>query len=488
MITTKKEWLTPVINAHQIGGLNKFGRQSTVQKNYSNTIDSIPVEKLIERYGSPLFVTSEDKIRSNIRALKQAFEKRYPKVVHGWSYKTNYNAAVCNTFHQEGSWAEVVSGFEYEKARKLGVPARRIIFNGPNKSKKILERAVDEGAKLHLDRHDELLLVEQIARDKNTICKVTMRLNFDTGYTESWSRFGFNLESGEALDGAHYIHNSDHLQLNGLHSHIGTYILDTNAYAAQVTIMCDFMAQVENETDALIESLDIGGGFASKNSLQGLYLPPEQTVPDVEQYAEVICNALMEKLERRQQRGLALPTLILESGRAMIDDAQTLLTSVVGNRKMADGRSAVILDAGVNLLFTGFWFDHPVSLSRPVSGVLQETVLYGPLCMNIDVVRKSIQLPPLPNGEILQVGCVGAYNNTQWMQFIEYRPNVVMIHGDDQCETAMGEEKPVSIIRHAEDLNVMVAQEQLPDHLSQPFLLQDVSRSAKSVGNANEHG
>ena len=97
--------------------------------------------------------------------------------------------------------------------------------------------------------------------------------------------------------------------------------------------------------------------------------------------------------------------------------------------------------------------------TRELTGVPEETVLYGPLCMNIDVVRKSIKLPPLKLGEPMVIKQVGAYNNTQWMQFIEYRPNVVMVH----------EDQTVSVVREAENLQTMNSLDRLPAHLSDPF-------------------
>lgn len=133
-----------------------------------------------------------------------------------------------------------------------------------------------------------------------------------------------------------------------------------------------------------------------------------------------------------------------------------LITSVVGTKRLPDGRRAAILDAGTNLLFTAYWYNHQVRMTRDSGGAYEDTVLYGPLCMNIDVVRQSIQLPPLFPGDRLVISPVGAYNNTQWLQFIEYRPNVVLVHEDGN----------VSVIRRAEDLSVMMAQDEMPLHLT----------------------
>ncbi len=454
---TKKTWIKPIFKAHVSGILNKMGQARASQ--HVREIDGVAISELLDTYGSPLFVLSEKRLRQNCRRIHRLFANRYPKVIQAWSYKTNYLGAVCNILHQEGAWAEVVSEFEYEKARALGVPGKFILFNGPHKSEKALTRAASEGARIHIDHLEELQMLERVGRKLDKTVAVTMRLNFDTGYTEPWSRFGFNIESGEALDVARRIDASRHLKLTGLHSHIGTFVLDPRAYAQQVRIMTAFMDSVENHTDAIIETIDIGGGFASKNALQGTYLPPEQVTPPLEQYADAICDTLTAATRKRQTRGLDRPTLILETGRAVVDDAEVLLTTVVANKPLADGRRGVVLDAGVNLMFTAFWYDHEARPTQPLEGNPEEMVLYGPLCMNIDVMRKKITLPPLKTGDSLIFSPVGAYNNTQWLQFIEYRPNVVVITEDGRHE----------VIRVAEDLQAVIAQERLPAHLHNPF-------------------
>ena len=109
----KQSYERPVIKPLRSGGLNKFGTSSNKQP--VTHIDGVSVKELTEKFGSPLYVFSERTIRENYKAAKRAFETRYPKVQFAWSYKTNYLNAICNVFHQEGSWAEVVSRFEYEK-------------------------------------------------------------------------------------------------------------------------------------------------------------------------------------------------------------------------------------------------------------------------------------------------------------------------------------------------------------------------------------
>jgi len=125
----KKKYERPTIVRHTAGFGNKFGRaqKSRIKKE----IDGVLVKDLIRHHGSPVFVFSEKTIRTNFRRALNTFSARYPKVQFAWSYKTNYLDAVCRIFHQEGSWAEVVSEFEYEMARRNGISGEKIIYNGP---------------------------------------------------------------------------------------------------------------------------------------------------------------------------------------------------------------------------------------------------------------------------------------------------------------------------------------------------------------------
>lgn len=456
-MTQRAPWVKPVLTPHRPGGMNKFG--ALRPQLHQSELDGAAIAPLLEQYGSPLFIVSEKRLRANARHLRRAFSTRWPKVRHGWSYKTNYLGAICSVLHQEGAWAEVVSELEYRKARALGVPGSRIIFNGPWKPVAALEQAVLEGAAIHLDHLDELFAVERIAERLGKQVPVGLRLNFDTGHTEPWTRFGFNIESGAAMDAAKRLGTSQWLRLTGLHSHIGTFVLDVRAYAQQARIMAGFMEATERETGCAIEYLDVGGGFASRNALQGQYLPPDQVVPGFEQYAEAIVDALSEATRGRAALGKPLPVLVLETGRAVVDDAEVLATRVVGGKRLPDGRRAAILDAGVNLLFTAYWYNHDVRPLHHIEGLAEETVLFGPLCMNIDTVRASVMLPPLNVGDALLVSPVGAYNNTQWMQFIQSRPAIVMVMENGSVEP----------IRLAETLQTLTDLERMPDALRTPF-------------------
>ncbi len=414
-------------------------------------IAGVSVDELVERFGSPLFVFDEKSIRRRYKRAYEAFSSRYPNVQFGWSYKTNYLKAVCAVFHQEGAIAEVVSEFEYEKARGLGIEGKDIIYNGPYKPYDSLVRAAREGAKIHIDTFDEINDLERVADELEIEVPVAIRLNMDTGIYPQWSRFGFNIESGQAMDAVKRIEAGGKLRLNGLHAHIGTFMLDANAYKVETAKMVQLMNEIEASTGFSIEYIDVGGGFASKNHLRGIYQPPEVVVPSIDDYAEAITSALYENI-----RGNNYPKLYLETGRHLIDEAGYLITSVVASKTLPDSRRSYIVDAGVNLLYTYFWYKFDIELARQIGGISEPAMINGPLCMNIDIIDESILLPRLKRGDKLIISPVGAYNVTQWMQFIRYRPRVLMVMEDGSVE----------IIREREDLTDIERRERLPEKLS----------------------
>lgn len=442
----KKPYIRPSISKQTIGVMNKFG--NTFYKSYKDRIDGVPVEELIQKFGSPLFVFSEKSLRAQYRKISGLFETRYPNVQFSWSYKTNYLNAICAVMHDEGEIAEVVSEFEYDKARHLGVKGSEIIFNGPHKGATGLEKAFRENAIVNLDNFDEIYLAEKVARKLNKNVKVGIRLNMDTGIKPHWSRFGFNLDNKQAREAVNRIAKSEFLTLRGLHTHIGTFVLDTNAYAIAVKKVVGFMHEIEDQFKTKMDYLDFGGGFPSKNRLKGIYLPPESAIPPYEDYAEAICSTLLQELRPGEY-----PKLYLESGRAMVDESGSLITSVISRVTQPDGTRGYNMDAGVNVMYTATWYNYKIEPTREIQGSPEACKLYGPLCMNIDVIAESVYLPPLSVGDSVALSPMGAYNVTQWMQFIAYRPAIVMIMEDGAVE----------IIRKRETLEDVMGPEVLPE-------------------------
>ena len=452
-----------------------------------SAIEGVAVADLIESHGSPVFVFAEAKLRDKIREAKTAFQAVYPKVQFAWSYKTNYLNAICRVFHQEGSLAEVVSGFEYEKARHNGMAGNQIIFNGPYKTEAELRRALAEGALIQIDNRDEALLLARLAEERNQEIRVGIRVHVDTGTHAVWSKFGFNADDGEALRMILWLKENTRLRVCGIHCHVGTFMLDSGAYETAARALVGMALAAMEAGAGLVEYLNLGGGFASHARLHGQYLPPEQATPHLDDYARAICGTIKDLWPQ----GRELPQLYLETGRALVDDAGYLVSSVVavkqralrevssavaaygksgaspasalgaygkgtsGHAVLETRRNAVVLDAGINILYTTTWYQPAIYPAAETTASMQPTTVYGCLCMNIDVIREEASLPDLHAGDAVVIHPVGAYNITQSMQFIAYRPAVVMIAPDKQ----------VHVIRRRETLEDVQGPEEVPSYL-----------------------
>jgi diaminopimelate decarboxylase len=434
-------------------------------------IDGVPISALLSRFGSPLFVFSEHTLRGKARRAREAFKSRYPKTSFAWSFKTNYLDAVCQVLRQEGWIAEVVSDFEYQKARKLGFAGKDIVFNGPYKPREILEQAFAEGALVQIDNWDELSVIEDIVKNVDKPIEVGLRVWLDAGIRPVWSKFGFALANGEAERAAIRVAKNSRLRLNTLHTHIGTYILAPEAYRTAARKLLALRDQIHVVHGHLIGCINLGGGFPSNSLLHGMVGPAEEVVPPIEAYAEAICEVLNAIPNSKR------PLLRLESGRHLVDEAGYLLSTVVAlkgmNRPVAassdlsahdykeqlilreTAKAGYVLDAGINLLYTAAWYQLSVRPARLVEAPPAPSRIYGPLCMAIDVIRDNVYLPPLQVGDSLTLHPVGAYNLAQSMQFISYRPAVVLIT----------EKGTPELIRARETLEDIEHSERLPAHL-----------------------
>lgn len=434
-------------------------------------IDGVSISSLVKDFGSPLFVFSEKGVQAKAREMRAAFKSRYPKTSFAWSVKTNYLNAICQILRNEGWISEVVSDFEYRKARKLGFAGKEIVFNGPHKPKEILELAVSEGALVQIDNLDELGALEEIAKHAEGPIELGLRVWLDAGVKPIWSKFGFALATGEAEQAAARVIANPKFKLHTLHCHIGTFILAPDAYRVATQKLVALREQLHIKHDHLVPCLNLGGGFPSRSLLHGMWGPREKAVPPIDAYADAITDVL-NKLPAKKR-----PLLRLESGRSLVDEAGYLLTTVVSVKGVHRSSSAsdlaasghkdrlilsdnsklgYVVDAGINLLYTAAWYQFDVHPSQFIDTPPIPSRLYGPLCMAIDVIRDNVELPPLAAGDVLTLHPVGAYNVVQSMQFISYRPAVVLIGANGVPE----------LIRTRETLEDIDRPERLPAHLS----------------------
>ncbi|HEY9584211.1 MAG TPA: alanine racemase [Candidatus Paceibacterota bacterium] len=406
------------------------------------TIEGVKIKKLIEQYGSPLFVMSGRIIREKHRIFSEALAKYYSNSQIAYSVKTNYLPGVVNTLKALGCWAEAVSGFEYWLAKKLNFPGNQIIFNGPDKKTEEIETAVKEGALLNVDNQAELQRLIEIAEKAVGSVKIGLRVNAKVGQYP-WSRFGFNLENGEAYEAVKMINkNHPNIGLSGLHTHIGTNLNEPKYYFEIAEKISDFALNLKKGFGIDLEYLDLGGGFAVPGSRW--LNNPVWVVPEIEEYIKSIAEAIEKRWLGKK------PKLFFEPGRYLVDEAGIFMTTV-GNQKKIEPGHLVNVDSSIytQLQAVGYRKNIIDVIQENTSEYVDETPTWigGNSCIGTDFLAQSAPLPELRAGDILVFYNAGAYTMVRSEQWINTRPAVVMIK----------ENGSVECIRRKEDYENMIA-------------------------------
>ncbi|RPI71252.1 MAG: diaminopimelate decarboxylase, partial [Desulfobacteraceae bacterium] len=306
---------------------------------------------------------------------------------------------------------------------------------------------------VNLDSFDELELAGAVAKEIGRPAQVGIRVNMRLNYP-AWDKFGFNLEEGQALEACRRIAANPFLSLAGLHCHAGTYIIDLSIYRKLIENLIGLAVKAQGTLGAELRYLDVGGGYGSLNTLHTQLMPGETTCPTPDQYAATICEVLNSRITDFKNP----PLLLLEPGRSVVDECMVLLSTVVSVKNQSSGRKGIIIDAGVNLLPTAFYYKHDLATDREVSNVSEQVDIYGPLCMQIDLIRKGATIPYTQAGDVITIRNVGAYNFSQSMQFIQPRPAVVLIDGAQVQE-----------VRRAETYDDLKRLEIVPERLRSPW-------------------
>ncbi len=263
-----------------------------------------------------------------------------------------------------------------------------------------------------------------------------------------WHKFGFNVESGQAFAAVKRAEADSKLKVVGLHIHAGTYIDDVTIYSRAAQGMVIFYTAIKEQLNVTLKYWDMGGGYASHNTLHTAYLPAEQTCPTYDQYAESICPLLLSG----PFQAADAPLLLIEPGRSLVDEPFSLITSVVAQKRLPTGQRGIVLDAGMNILSSVQWYRYNFQSAQDAGQMLEDTVVYGGLCMNIDVLQQSTSIPPVRRGDILVIPQVGAYNISQSWQFIYLRPSIIAI-----------EDGKINVIKRAETREHVQQFENVPD-------------------------
>ncbi len=389
--------------------------------------DHARLQALGERLGDHFYVVDLGRFEANCRDLLSAFTTHHANTRLGYSYKTNYLPAMCRVADELGAYAEVVSGMEYELARRLDVPAERIIFNGPYKPADALRRALSEGAVVNLDSLDEVAAVVAMRAHPHTgTFRVGLRCH--PGVAAIGSRFGLDIASGELKAAIAALRNAGDIDIVGLHCHVCPPKRQAAVYRAVTESVIDAaLDHFDGKPPAVI---NMGGGFYSRMpaALAARWSFP---IPSFEDYGEAIAGTVARRLGNDSGT-----ELVIEPGVSVTADAMHFACQVVALKDLLAGRIAMVSGSVYNIKPTKNSANLPMDVVRQPAGPMQH-VASGPLdvtgytCMEDDVMFAGYH-GELGVGDWLVFHNVGAYTNVLKPPFI--RPAPAMAAVDDSGE------------------------------------------------------
>jgi len=382
---------------------------------------------LAEEYGTPLFVTDEERLRENFTRYDEALKKHYSDVQMLYAAKANGNLTIMKIFAQLGAGADVFSSGELHMALLAGIPAEKLLFNGSSKTRDDLRLAVEKDVKVSLDSFDELRQLNEIAGEAGKIVEVSFRINpaievpthpkIATGLATS----KFGIPADQITDAYRAAMECENIVPVGMHCHIGSQILDVEPFAKAAEIMVKVAGEI-TDLGVRLSFIDIGGGLGIS------YNHTTETAPTPEEYADAVMPVFLKGISRLGIK----PQLWVEPGRNLVGDTTVLLTKV--NSVKTAHKKFVNVDAGFNLLVRPAMYDsyHEVIVANRADDE-SETVytVTGPICETGDIIAADRKLPGIVDGDILAVLDAGAYGYSMASQY-NCRPRCpeVMVLGE----------------------------------------------------------
>ncbi len=396
-------------------------------KNGHLHLNGLDCVALAQQYGTPLYVTSEDRVCEQFRSYQKALSSRYPKVRVLFAAKANGNLAVIRALADLGAGADVFSSGELHLALDAGMQPEKLLFNGSSKAPADLRLAVEKGVKVSVDSLDELYQLDAAAKAAGKTVEIAFRVNpalevpthpkIATGLATS----KFGIPHKEIPAAYRKALSCKHIQPVGIHCHIGSQILDVEPFARAAEVMVRIAKEL-TEMGVRLEFIDLGGGLGIP------YHHDTDPAPTPEDYAAKVIPIFKAGVEAC---GIT-PELWVEPGRSLVADSTLLLTRV-NSTKEAHRRFANV-DAGFNLLIRPAMYDayHEVIVAnRADASLTTEYTVTGPICETGDILAHDRKLPGLVAGDIIAVLDTGAYGFAMSSQY-NSRPRCpeVLVRGD----------------------------------------------------------
>ncbi len=395
------------------------------------TLGGYDTVELAKKFGTPLYAFDENEIRKNLRTFRDSMNEYYgSNGLAVYASKAFNCKEMCRICAQEGTGIDVVSGGELYTALSVGFSAENIVFHGNNKTYAELCAAVENGVgRIVVDNIDELEMLSKIAAEQGKTAGIMFRIKpgidahthdfIKTGQIDS--KFGFALETGEAMDAVKKALATPNVKLRGLHCHIGSQIFDIDPFELAAKVMLELFKAVKDETGAELEELNLGGGFGIK------YLESENPKP----YGEYMKSVSAVVREYCEKLGLKMPFVLIEPGRSVVGAAGLTLYTVGCVKKIPDIRTYVSVDGGMadNPRYALYHADYEVVCANKASEERSEVVtVAGKCCESGDLIQENTKLQSVEAGDILAVLSTGAYNYSMASNYNRIpRPPVVMV-------------------------------------------------------------
>ncbi len=408
-------------------------------------VGGVDLRALAAAQGTPAYVLDEAAFRTRARALRTAFERAFAGAGVDLYYagKAFLSVAVARWAHEEGLRVDTATGGELAVALRAGVPGADIGLHGNNKSDAEIARALDAGVgRIIVDSLGEVDRIAAAVRARGAgaapapvMVRVTTGVHaggheyISTAHEDQ--KFGLSVAPGPdgtspALTALERVVAAPELHLLGIHSHIGSQILDPEGFAVAAVAVLRLRAELAARTGYLAPEVDLGGGFGIAYLPGDVPLDPERIAKDLAATVDATCAAL----------GTAVPRLSFEPGRA-IAGPTTLTLYTVGTVKpvrLDDGRVRlyVSVDGGMSdnirpALYGAHYHAALVSRAGADETVLARVV--GKHCESGDIVVHEVQLPAdVAPGDLLAVAATGAYGRSMASNYNHVpRPPVVAV-------------------------------------------------------------
>ncbi|MCF2706636.1 diaminopimelate decarboxylase [Arcanobacterium haemolyticum] len=405
-------------------------------------VAGVPVTRLVREYGTPVFVVDEDDMRMRARTWKQAMDEAFADIAGADVYyagKAFLSVGVARWMADEGLAIDTCSLGELMTALAAGVPGERIGLHGNNKSRDEIELAIDEGvAHIVVDSLAELALVESIAKERGRRAAIVLRVTtgvhaggheyISTAHEDQ--KFGLSIASGAAMRAIEETVRSPHLDLVGLHSHIGSQILNVEAFVAAAKAVLNLRAKAASRLGFVVDEIDFGGGYAVRYTV----------LDDVPPAPQVYAGALAEVVRAHgRATGLDAPRVSIEPGRSIAAPAAVTLYSVgtIKSVPLDEGsRRYVAVDGGMsdNIRPALYQAQYTASLAnREPSAQTVRSRVVGKHCESGDIVVHDVALSAdLGPGDILAIPVTGAYGRSMASNYnMLARPGVVAVKGGE---------------------------------------------------------